>query len=349
MKRWALRSLLVLATLILLAAGISYSWTYTPIGRLDYVAAVMAKVASWQTGPAELTPETRRAANAQVEQMLSFVPETPLARIEDRALPGPGGHAIPVRIYWPEAPGPLPLPLYLDIHGGGWWMGNGFPFHAVTTGFAAATGAIVVSVDYRLAPEHPFPAALDDCAAVLRWMHANASELGGDPERIAIGGASAGGNLAAALALRTRDEGGPRIAFQYLFVPAVDLSGRSQWPSYQEAGDAYVLKTSQVESMFAAYVPEPAERANPYVSPLLADDLSGLPPALVVTAHFDPLRDEGEAYAHALEAAGVEVRLHREQGLHGLMGSPERAGRVQAMAAETVRRALGQGVGRDGG
>lgn len=338
MKRWALRSLFAVTALILVSAGISYSWTFTPIGRLDYPAAVIAKVSSWQTAAPELTPEARRTANARVEQMLAGLEPTSLARIEDRAVPGPGGHAIPVRIYWPEAPGPLPL--YLDIHGGGWWMGNGFPFHPATTAFAAATGAIVVSVDYRLAPEHPFPAALDDCAAVLRWMVANAGMLGGDPERIAIGGASAGGNLAAVLALRMRDEDGPEIAFQYLFVPATDLSGRTEWPSYAEAGDAYVLKASQLGIMFAAYVPDPADRKQPYVSPLLAEDLSGLPPALVVTAHFDPLRDEGEAYAQALEAAGVPVTLHREQGLHGMIGSPGRAGRVQRMAAEAMREAL---------
>jgi acetyl esterase len=320
------------------AAVFSYSWTYTPIGRLDYPAAVIAKLASWQSGPPELTPDARRAANQQVARMLSGLEEAPLARIEDRQIVGRDGQRIPVRIYWPEATGPLPL--YLDIHGGGWWMGDGFVFHPVTAAFAAATQAIVVSVDYRLAPEHPFPAALDDCAAVLDWMHANAAELGGDPDRIAIGGGSAGGNLAAALALRTRDEGGPKLAFQFLFVPATDLSESAQWPSYTEAGDAYLLKVSQMGLMFGAYVPDPGERENPYVSPLYADDLSGLPPALVVTAHFDPLRDQGEAYALELEAAGVPVQLHREYALHGMVGSLDRAQRVQAMAADAVRAAL---------
>lgn len=332
------RIVVALLVVAAIAAGVSYSWTFTPIGRLDYQAAVIAKLMSWQSGPPELTPEARRIANEQVVGMLSGLAETPLARIEDREVRGPGGHGIPVRIYWPDAPGPLPL--YLDIHGGGWWMGDGFVFHAVTTGFAAAAQVIVVSVDYRLAPEHPFPAALDDCMAVLEWMRANAALLGGDPDRIAVGGGSAGGNLAAALTLRVRDEGGPKLAFQYLFVPATDLTGTRDWRSYQETGDAYLLKVSQLEGMFAAYVPDSRERENPYVSPLLAEDLRGLPPALVVTAHFDPLRDQGEAYGERLRGAGVRVKVHREQALHGMVGSLDRGQRVQAMAAEAVREAL---------
>jgi acetyl esterase len=338
MRTWLGRIFVGLLAVVLVVAAASYSWTFTSMGRLDYGAAVIAKLSSWQSGPAELTLEARRAANAQVEQMLSGIDAVPLARIEDREVSGAGGNRIPIRIYWPDASGPLPL--YLDIHGGGWWMGDGFLFHPVTAAFAAGIEAIVVSVDYRLAPEHPFPAALDDCAAVLLWMHANAAELGGDADRIAVGGGSAGGNLAAALALRMRDEGGPELVFQYLFVPATDLSETTAWPSYEEAGDAYLLKVSQLGMIYAAYVPDTAERENPYASPLLADDLSGLPPAFVVTAHFDPLRDQGEAYAHKLEAAGVPVQLHREQALHGLVGSFDRAARVQGMAVEAVRKAF---------
>ena len=338
MRRILGRIALVLLVVVVTALGVSYSWTFTPIGRLDYVPAVLAKLVLWQDAPAEFTPDARRAANEQVARMLSSIEATPLARTEDREIPSPDGHGIPVRIYWPDATGPLPL--YLDIHGGGWWMGDGFVFDPVTAAFAAGTQAIVVSVDYRLAPEHPFPAALDDCAAVLNWMHANAAELGGDPGRIAIGGGSAGGNLAAALTLRTRDEGGPELAFQYLFVPVTDLTATTQWPSYTEAGDAYLLKVSQLGQVFGAYVPDESERANPYVSPLLAEDLSGLPPAFIVTAHFDPLRDQGEAYARKLEGAGVRVQLHRERALHGMVGSFDRAQRVEGMAIGMVREAL---------
>lgn len=220
-------------------------------------------------------------------------------------------------------------------------MGDGFPFHAPATRFAAASGAIVVSVDYRLAPEHPYPAALDDVMAVLSWLHENAASLGGDPDRIAVGGGSSGGNLAAALSLRARDEGGPKILFQYLLFPATDLSDRHDWPSFAETGDAYGLKVSWLHSMIAAYVPDADQRTDPYVSPLLAESHAGLPPALIVTTLFDPLRDQGEAYARALEEAGVPVRLHREPGaLHGFAGSPARASKIHDLAARSVREAL---------
>jgi acetyl esterase len=209
------------------------------------------------------------------------------------------------------------------------------------THFAVGAEAIVVSVDYRLAPEDPYPAALDDCYAVLLWLHEHGAELGGDPERIAVGGGSAGGNLAAAVALKARDLGGPPLRFQYLLVPATDLSGTRNWSSFEETADAYVLKVSGIAQMIDRYVPDPALRSSPYVSPLLAEDLSGLPPALVVTNLFDPLRDQGEAYAERLREAGVPVTLHREPGsLHGFIGSPDRAARVQAMAAGKVRAAL---------
>ena len=326
-----------LAALLLVATVVTYSWTFTPLGRLDYGAAVMARLRSWQTGPMEITPEARARANEVVLLLVDREPVS-LPRIEDRRVPSGAGE-IPVRIYWPAAD--EPLPLYLDIHGGGWWMGDGFPFHAPLTRFAAASGAIVVSVDYRLAPEHPYPAALDDVMAVLSWLHENAESLGGDPDRIAVGGASAGGNLAAALTLRARDEGGPKIRFQYLLFPATDLSDRHDWPSFAETGDAYGLKVSWLDSMIAAYVPDADQRTDPYVSPLLAESHAGLPPALIVTALFDPLRDQGEAYARALEEAGVPVRLHREPGaLHGFAGSPARAEKIRDLAARSVLEAL---------
>jgi acetyl esterase len=206
--------------------------------------------------------------------------------------------------------------------------------------FASAIPAVVVSVDYRLAPENPYPAGLEDCEAVLRWMARNGAEIGGDPARIAIGGVSAGGNLAAALALKMRDEGGPSIAFQYLQVPATDLTGEREWRSFREVGVGFVPSVAEIERVIEAYVPDTARRHEPYASPLLADDLTGLPPAFVVTALFDPVRDQGEAYARRLEEAGVPVKLHCEDALHGFIGSPARARRVHAMAAEHLRKAL---------
>jgi acetyl esterase/lipase len=284
----------------------------------------------------------RGGAHDWTSKLLADHPVPPDVSFEDRSIPTPDGAQIPIRVYrpTPSEPGGL-LPFYLDLHGGGWWMGNGFPFHAQMMDFAARTQAIVVSVDYRLAPEHPFPTPLDDCHTALRWIAREGASLGGDPARIAIGGTSAGGNLAAALAIRARDEGGPELAFQLLAVPATDLSGTREWHSFDEAGEGYVLTVAGIEQMIDAYVPDPRARMNPYVSPLLEGDLSGLPPALVVTALFDPLRDQGEAYARRLEDADVPVELHREPGaLHGFLGSPARARRIQTMTAEAVRRAL---------
>lgn len=319
-------------------AAIVWSWTFTPLGRLDLQAAIVAKLASLGADASmEMSPEARAVANDTTRSMTAWAGEEAGVPFEDRAVPGPGG-SIPVRIYTP--PSGEPLPFYLDIHGGGWWMGNGYLMHDRMRVLASAVPAIVVSVDYRLAPEHPYPAALEDCEAVLRWIATEGGALGGDPSRIAIGGASAGGNLAAALVLKMRDEGGPAIASQYLAVPATDLSGTREWRSYEEANEGYVLTVASIEQMIDAYVPDPRLRMEPYVSPLLEGRLHGLPPTLVVTALFDPLRDQGEAYARRLEAAGVPVTLHREDALHGFLGSPERAKRVHARAVEFVRRAL---------
>lgn len=331
---------LAVLALVVLVGAVTYSWTFTPLGRLDYTPAVMSKLASWQSGDIALTPEARAASN---EMVRGFLPgeAAPMARIEDHSASFEG-HEVPVRVYVPDLEGPLPL--YLDIHGGGWWMGDGYPFEAATTQLAANMGAVVVSVDYRLAPEHPYPAAIDDVWAALNWMSAHAAELGGDPSRIAIGGGSAGGNLAAALALRARDEDGPEILFQYLLVPATDLTNETSWPSFEEAGDDYFLKVSGITRMVDAYVPDASVRAEAYVSPLRAADHQGLPPALIVTAHFDPLRDQGRAYAEKLEAAGVPVEYHDEPGaIHGFVGSPERAAAIQKRAAKTLREALTAG------
>ncbi|MEM7412838.1 MAG: alpha/beta hydrolase [Myxococcota bacterium] len=339
MARFFLRFGVGLALLAVIGFGITYSWTFTPHGRLDYAAALIAKLAASQDRPLVMTPEARARSNAATRDLLPRFDTPPLASVEDREIPGPGGEPLVVRIYTPDAPGPLPL--YLNLHGGGFWMGNEYVFDAPNRSFAAQAEVILVSPDYRLAPQHPYPAAVDDGYATLLWMHANAEALGGDAARIAIGGASAGGNLAAALALRARDQGGPDLAFQYLNVPVTDLVGDEPWPSFAEAGDDYLLKVSQLPVMLEAYVPDPAERSHPYVSPLWATNLRGLPPALIVTAHFDPLRDQGEAYAQKLEAAGVPVTLHREPGaIHGFLGSPERMRRLQAMAARAVSAAL---------
>jgi len=340
--RWSVRLAIALGMLAGAFFAVTWSWTFTRLGRLDYRAAIVAKLASVAPGGSTVDAAARAGANAWTASLLAEYATPANVSFEDRRIPTSDGAQVPIRIYRPTPAEPgAPLPFYLDLHGGGWWMGNGFPFHGAMMDFAARTQAIVVSVDYRLAPEHPFPIPFDDCHSALRWIAREGASLGGDPARIAIGGSSAGGNLAAALAIRARDEGGPAVAFQLLVVPATDLSGTRDWHSFDEAGEGYVLTAAGIEEMIDAYVPDPRARMHPYVSPLLEGDLSGLPPALVVTALFDPLRDQGEAYARRLEDAGVPVELQREPGaLHGFLGSPARARRIQELTAEAVRRAL---------
>ena len=324
---------LILALLII---GISYSWTFTPLGRLDYQAAVFSKVLSWNKTPVSMTEESRQQMRKMAGPMDASADLAEGVRFEDREISRPDGSDLPVRIYWPTEP--EPRPLYLEIHGGGWWMGDGYPLHSTNSKLAARSGAIVVAVEYRLAPEHPFPAPLDDCYLALQWVHENADSLGADPAKIAVGGGSAGGNLAAALTIMARDLKGPPISFQFLFVPATDLSGNRNWDSYRETEDRYMLKVSDIPIMIEGYVPNPEQRLLPTASPLLAPDHENLPTALIVTAQFDPLRDQGEAYADALQKSGVAVTLIREQGsIHGLMGSQQRMDRIYALAGDMIR------------
>ena len=210
---------------------------------------------------------------------------------------------VPARVYRPSADPDLPVVVY--FHGGGWTIGSVEQFDLITRQVANASNAIVVSVDYRLAPEHPFPAPLDDCRRALAWIAKNAASFGGDGARLAVMGDSAGGNLAAVCALAARDEGGPEIALQVLVYPVVDCDFETA--SYRENGDGYLLTLDDMHWFFSCYASDPATRADWRISPLRAADLSGVAPAVVITAEFDPLRDEGQAYARRLEAAGVRV------------------------------------------
>lgn len=258
-------------------------------------------------------PIEARIARIEPMKMLGGEPE-PLARVEDRTIPGPGG-AIPVRIYASEPGGIHPGLVY--FHGGGYVLGNLETHDAVCRALAKESGCVVVSVDYRLAPEHKFPAAVDDAHAATVWVAKNAASLGVDATRIAVGGDSAGGTLATAVAMRCRDAGGPALAAQLLLYPVADMSS-CDTPSYRELSEGYFLTRSGMQ-WFAGHYLAVAEHAHhPEVSPILASDLSGLPPALVITAEFDPLRDEGEAYAEKLRDAGVKVTATRYPGmLHG--------------------------------
>ena len=264
----------------------------------------------------------------------------PVARVENRTLPGPRGE-IPVRVYTPEGRAPFPVLVY--FHGGGWVIGNLETHDGLCRHLANAAHCVVVSVDYRLAPEHPFPASGEDAYAATRWVAGNAAALGGDAKRIAVGGDSAGGNLSAVVSLMARDRGGPPIVFQLLVYPATDLPSANM--SYRENGEGYFLTAKSMHWFFAHYCGANPDASDPYLCPLRAKNLGGLPPALVVTAGFDPLRDEGEAYAAGLREAGVRTKLTRYPGMiHGFFGMGPLLTQARAAtkeAADALRSAFG--------
>lgn len=262
-----------------------------------------------------LTPELIR----QVIKTQVVVPASPepLARIENRTLPGPLGE-IAVRIYTPRGSGPFPLLVY--FHGGGWVICNLDTHDGTCRSLAHKAGCVVVSIDYHLAPEYKFPAAVQDCYAATLWTAENAVSLQGDATRLAIGGDSAGGNIAAAVALMLRDNGGPALRLQLLIYPATDLQIR-ETPSLRENATGYGLTKNDIFWYRDHYLNNPEERLNPLASPFLAADLHGLPPALILTAEYDPLRDDGEAYGQRLREADVPVTVHRYDGMiHGFVG-----------------------------
>ena len=225
---------------------------------------------------------------------------------------------VPVRIYRP--PGNGPHPVAMMFHGGGWVIGDLLTADAQSREVCRGANVVVVSVDYRLAPEHRFPAAAEDCFQATVWASEQAQRFGGDASRLALVGDSAGGNLAAVVAQMARDRKGPRIAFQLLVYPVTDGVNFGT-ASYRENSEGYLLTADSMHWFWNHYAPDVEQRRNPYASPLLADDLSNLPPALVMTAEYDPLRDEGEAYADKLAAAGVAVELVRYDGfIHGFFG-----------------------------
>ncbi len=266
-------------------------------------------------GRPPLRDQTVEESRSLMRSMIEVKGDGPaVARVEDRKIPGPAVD-IPVRIYWPEGPGPFPLLVW--FHGGGWVLGDLDTADSTCRSLTVKSGSVVVSVDYRLAPENPYPAGVEDAWAATRWIAAQAEELGGDPGRIAVGGDSAGGNLAAVTAIQALRAGGPRLCYQLLIYPVTD--GSMSHPSYRENGEGYQLTADAMEWFYQLYLGE-GDRRDPCVSPLhaAASDLVGLPPALLVTAEFDPLRDEGEAYGRRLEGAGVPVRLSRYDGqIHG--------------------------------
>jgi acetyl esterase len=259
----------------------------------------------------------------------------PVHEVADLTIAGPGGD-LPLRLYRPASERPLPALLY--FFGGGWVLGTIDTADGVARSLANSSGALVIVVGYRLAPEHPFPAAIDDCYAALRWAAGHAGEIGADPARLAVGGDSAGGNLAAAVTLLARADG-PALAGQLLVYPNTDQLADDE--SMRAADDPFLFNRHSVAWYHRHYLSHPGDAANPLASPLRAESLAGLPPALVITAEYDPLRDQGEAYARRLADAGVQVELSRYPGMaHGfftMAGTVDASRDAIAQAAAQLR------------
>ena len=239
----------------------------------------------------------------------------PVYKVEDRSIEGPES-LLPIRVYTPSEESPLPIIVF--FHGGGFVYGDLDTHDSVCRALANVSNHIVVAVDYRLAPEHPFPAAPNDCYAAAKWVYEHAEELNGDASRLSLVGDSAGGNLSAAVSLMAKEKGGLEIAKQILIYPSTDIKSGNKYPSYEENSEGYFLTKETMGLFGRAYIQDESLRYHPYTAPMLAEDVSGLPPTMIITAEFDPLRDEGEAYGEKLRQAGVEVDVHRENGLiHG--------------------------------
>ena len=285
----------------------------------------------------ELTPPEAR------KQMLDLSapadPQLMVERVEDRKIAGPGGH-IPIRLYYPQGEPPFPVVVY--FHGGGWVIGDLDTHHALCHALSNTSGCLVVAVDYRLAPEHPYPAAVEDAYAATCWVAQNAEPIQADGNRIAVLGDSAGGTQATVAAMMARDRGNPDIALQVLIYPITDYNFNTA--SYQNNAEGYMLTRDLMQWFWKLYLEDESVAEEPYVSPLRAADLTGLPEALILTAEYDPLCDEGEAYARRLQEAGIQVKLTRYEGMiHGFMRMTSRldkARRALYEVADTLQRVL---------
>ena len=278
--------------------------------------------------------EARRLYEARIAAMAT-PPE--VAQIEERHIDGPGG-TLRLRIYTPEGAGPFPLMVF--FHGSGFVLCSLDTHDGMCRNLCAGIGCVVVSVDYRLAPEHRFPAGPDDCLAATRWAAAHTGELNADAARIMLAGDSAGGNMAAVTALRVRDQGGPALAGQLLLYPVTDYHEPGT-PSYDENAVGYGLTRETMKWFWGHYLADPAQADDPYAAPLKASELAGLPPAYVVSAEFDPLRDEAELYGERLREAGVPAEIVRCAGMnHGFLfwvGRVDAAGAAMADACAWAR------------
>lgn len=306
-------------------------------------AALLDDLDSGVSPPAStLSVATGRAL---LDELFGVEEPEPVGGTTDLEIAGPSG-PIPVRIYLPVGEGPSPVLVFL--HGGGWVRGSLDAYDGLCRRLTNGADCVVVSVGYRRAPEHPFPAGLEDCYAATEWVVEHARDIEGDPDRVAVGGDSAGGNLSAAVTLAARDRDGPDLAHQLLIYPAVNPPSVRWFDAYDENGEGYLLEMQGIEWYLDQYVPEGAHVGNAYAFPLRARDLSGLPPATVLTAGFDPLRDEGIAYAERLEESGVDVEhLHYDSQIHAFLSLYEHIDEGRKAIDEVAARlgaALGAGT-----
>jgi acetyl esterase len=313
----------------------SYTWTNTPYGKLDWRAAFTLRTLTFAV-PIEHGEARKQKIAIPINILFALSPLLPAENVQStKDIKIAGDVTIPARVYWPtgyDKAKPAP-PVIVYFHGGGFVTGSVDLFDPLTRSIANSTDAIVVSVDYRLAPDYPWPAGLDDAYAATAWVAQNAAVLGGDPSRILVGGDSAGGNLAAVVALRARDSNGPSLAGQLLYYPVVDLSA-NRYPSQAKFEDGYGLSSEARAGFQKAYLGQLTveQRANPYVSPIRAPSLQGLPPVLLVTGGFDPLTDGARAYATRLRKAGVVVeQQHYSDIIHGFMSVPFFSQRREAL------------------
>lgn len=280
---------------------------------VEILAAIRENdIPEWHT---LLPAEARRVYDKRVDIFAAY--KTEIGSVSDITIAGPAGD-LKLRLYAPGPGGPWPVLLYL--HGGGWTLGGLESHDELCRRLCVSAETLVVAVDYRLAPEHPFPAALDDSLAALHWIVENIADHGGDAERLATGGDSAGGNLSAAISLHARDHGGPSIALSVLIYPG--LTANFDLLSFYENATGKLISTADTIWFWRNYL-GPTRAGTPYAEPGTASDLSGVSPTLVITAGFDPLRDDGEIYAHRLRAAGSPVLLKRyPRMIHGFVGLP---------------------------
>ena len=313
---------------IALAAGVAFAAPMAaaePASPNDQMQAVLDQLAALGPEPIEtLTPEEARqqptvadAVTALLESQGASTAPEPVASVEDMTIPGPAGD-LPVRVYAPASDEPLPIIVY--YHGGGFVIATIDVYDSSARALANAADAVVVSVEYRKAPEHPFPAAVEDAYAAYLWATQHGADIGGDPVRVAVAGESAGGNLAAVVSRRARDSGDQLPAHQLLVYPVTSSS--LDFPSIETYADAVPLNKPALVWFFGHYAPDPADADDPDLSPIDASDLSGLPSATLVQAEIDPLVSEGKAYADALAAAGVDVELRQYDGVtHEFFGT----------------------------